>query len=127
MRTYDLTPLFRSTVGFDRLARLMDSASQVAGFSENDLEITVQENSLLISGRIEDREETAEKSYLHRGIAARAFERRFDLADDIKVVAADVKNGLLSVDLVRVVPEEKKPRRVEIGSGAPKALEKQAA
>ena len=151
MRTYDLTPLFRSTVGFDRLARLMDSASQVesaptyppyniekvaddyritmavAGFSENDLEITVQENSLLISGRIEDREETAEKSYLHRGIAARAFERRFDLADDIKVVGADVKNGLLNVDLVRVVPEEKKPRRIEIGAGAPKAIEKKAA
>ncbi len=152
MRTYDLTPLFRSTVGFDRLARLMDSASQVesaptyppyniekvadddyritmavAGFSENDLEITVQENSLLISGRIEDREETAEKSYLHRGIAARAFERRFDLADDIKVVGADVRNGLLNVDLVRVVPEEKKPRRIEIGAGAPKAIEKKAA
>ena len=118
MRTYDLTPLFRSTVGFDRLARLMDSASQVdsapsyppyniekfsdddyritmavAGFSEKDLEITVQENSLLIAGRMEKSEEDEGVSFLHRGIATRAFERRFDLADDIKVVGATVENG----------------------------------
>jgi molecular chaperone IbpA len=152
MRTYDLTPLFRSTVGFDRLARLMDSASQVdsapsyppynieklsdddyritmavAGFSEKDLEITVQENSLLIAGRMEKSEEDEGVSFLHRGIATRAFERRFDLADDIKVVGATVENGLLNVALVRVVPEEKKPRRIEIGSGTPKAIEKKAA
>lgn len=152
MRTYDFTPLFRSTVGFDRLARLMDAANQVdnapsyppyniekisdddyritmavAGFSEKDLEIVVQENSLLISGRLEKADESDEKTFLHRGIATRAFERRFDLADDIKVMGASVENGLLNVELVRVVPEEKKPRRIEIGAGAPKAIEKKKA
>jgi molecular chaperone IbpA len=99
----------------------------VAGFSEKDLEITVQENSLLIAGRMEKSEEDEGVSFLHRGIATRAFERRFDLADDIKVVGATVENGLLNVALVRVVPEEKKPRRIEIGSGTPKAIEKKAA
>ncbi len=152
MRTYDFTPLFRSTVGFDRLARLMDSATQVdnapsyppynieklsdddyritmavAGFSEKDLDIVLQENSLLISGRIEKDEEAEGARYLHRGIATRAFERRFDLADDIKVVSASVEHGLLNVALVRVVPEEKKPRRIEIGAGQQKAIEKKAA
>ena len=152
MRTYDFTPLFRSTVGFDRLARLMDSATQVdnvpsyppynieklsdddyritmavAGFSEKDLDIVLQENSLLISGRIEKDEEAESARYLHRGIATRAFERRFDLADDIKVVGASVEHGLLNVELVRVVPEEKKPRRIEIGAGKHKAIEKKAA
>ena len=136
--TFDLTPLFRSTIGFDNLSRLMETASQfdpkqaayppynieklgedeyrismaVAGFGEGDIEITVEDNSLLIAGKAV--EEDSGASYLHRGIAKRAFERRFQLADHIKVAGANLENGLLHVELVREVPEEKRPRSISI-------------
>ena len=154
MRTIDFSPAFRSTIGFDRMARLVDAANQasgtaaqpnyppyniekvgedayritmaVAGFGESDIDITVKESSLTVSGKVEKEEEGENPTFLHRGIAARAFERRFDLADHIIVSGAEIENGLLHIDLVREVPEEKKPRRIAIGSGAPK-LEKKAA
>ena len=154
MRSLDLSPLFRATVGFDRLASALDAASRldesaysyppyniektgddsyrivmaVAGFGEDEIDITVKENSLTITGKkaAVDGEET---KYLHRGIAARAFERRFDLADYIKVVGAGLENGLLSVDLVREIPEAKRPRTIKITNGASKAkvIESEAA
>jgi molecular chaperone IbpA len=151
MQAFDLSPLFRSTVGFDRLTRLLDSATRVddsafsyppynieqtaedgyrivmavAGFGEGDIAITQQGNSLLISGKQEKVAE--EKKYLYRGIAARAFERRFELADHIKVVGAKLTNGLLNVELVREVPEAMKPRTVKIGNGESKVIEGKAA
>jgi len=140
MRTIDFSPLFRHSVGFDRLQRLADAALQtdsangyppynieqlgedgyrismaVAGFGEADLDVTVTENTLVISGKIDDAEDV---TYLHRGIAGRAFERRFELADHIKVSGANLVNGLLQVDLVREVPEEKKPRNISINTKA---------
>ena len=142
MRTVDFTPLYRSIVGFDRLADMMDSATKiesqgyppfniqhvdedeyvielaVAGFGEDDLSVEVQENILRISGQIADKEETASRRFLHRGIAERAFERRFHLADHVKVSSAALKNGLLTVSLVREIPEAAKPRKIEISSGA---------
>ena len=152
MQTFDLSPLFRSTVGFDRLTRLLDSAGRlddsalsyppynieqtgedsyrivmaVAGFGEGDLSITQQANSLLISGKHEKPAE--EKKFLYRGIAGRAFERRFELADHIKVVSAKLTNGLLSVELAREVPEAMKPRTIKVGNGVEgKVLEGKAA
>ena len=150
MREFDLTPLFRSTVGFDRMSELFDAATRlddaqlsyppyniektgeddyritmaVAGFSQDDLSIISQENSLVISGKAQEPEEGVE--YLHRGIARRAFQRRFELADHIKVKSAELVNGLLRVDLVREVPEEQKPREIKIGP-APKSIEKKVA
>lgn len=146
MRTIDFTPVFRSTVGFDRMARLMDDMMRagdsgnapayppynieklgeddyritmaVAGFGEGDLDITVEDTTLVISGKVEKAEGEADRSFLHRGIATRAFERRFQLAETIKVVGASVENGLLHVDLVHEVPEEKKPRKIEIANVA---------
>ncbi len=137
--TYDFAPLFRTAIGFDRLARLVDSASEVAatpayppyniekigddayrltmaiaGFGPENLEIVVKENTLVITGRLAD--EATKSEVLHRGIAGRAFERRFVLADHIVVDGADLKNGLLHVGLKRVVPEALKPRRIAIGS-----------
>jgi len=152
MQAFDLSPLFRSTVGFDRLTRLLDSATRVddstfsyppynieqtgedsyrivmavAGFAEGDLSITQQANSLLISGKQEKPAE--EKKFLYRGIAGRAFERRFELADHIKVVSAKLTNGLLSVELAREVPEAMKPRTIKVGNGVEgKVLEGKAA
>jgi molecular chaperone IbpA len=154
MRSYDLSPLFRSTVGFDRLSRLMDAATRiddsapsyppyniertgddtyritmaVAGFGENDLTITTRDNQLLISGKLG--KEDDKTLYLHRGIAGRAFERRFTLADHIRVNGASLVNGLLHVDLVREVPEAMKPRQVKINAvpaSKPQAIEGQAA
>jgi len=152
MQAFDLSPLFRSTVGFDRLTRLLDSATRVddsafsyppynieqtgedsyrivmavAGFGESDLAITQQGNSLLISGKQDKPSE--EKKYLYRGIAGRAFERRFELADHIKVSGAKLTNGLLNVDLVREVPEAMKPRSIKIGNGGEsKVIEGKAA
>ena len=148
MRAYDFAPLMRSTVGFDRLNRLMDFATQVdanpgyppynieklgevayritmavAGFAEDELDVTVKENTLVISGQAKAEEgEESEVQYLHRGIARRAFERRFELADTIKVQGAGLENGLLVISLQRVIPEEKKPRSIEITSGAPKRV-----
>lgn len=142
MRTVDFTPLYRSIVGFDRLADMMDSATKiesqgyppfniqhvdedeyvielaVAGFGEDDLSVEVQENILRISGQIAAKEETASRRFLHRGIAERAFERRFHLADHVKVSSAALKNGLLTVQLVREIPEAAKPRKIEITGAA---------
>jgi molecular chaperone IbpA len=154
MHSFDLSPLFRSTVGFDRFASLLDSATRlndqsvsyppyniqktgddtyritmaVAGFGPSDISIVAQANSLVVTGKSE-REENGVK-YLHRGIAGRAFERRFDIADHIKVAGASLENGLLHIELVREVPEAMKPRTIEIQSGAPqqpKTLEQKAA
>ena len=141
MNSFDFSPLFRSTIGFDRLTRLMDTASQVdagsayppynieatgenayrltmavAGFGADDLEITAKEGALVVTGKAHKDEEG--KQYLHRGIARRAFERRFQLADHIRVAGASLDNGLLHVDLVREVPEALKPRKIEIATGS---------
>ena len=145
MRQFDLAPLYRSTVGFDRLFAALDgyvSTEQaptyppyniertgettyrvtvaVAGFTDSDLAIEVKENALTIRG---ERKPVQDKSVevLHQGIAGRAFERRFQLADHVQVVGATLENGLLHVDLVREIPEAKKPRRIEIASGRPAA------
>jgi molecular chaperone IbpA len=151
MRTYDFSPLFRSTVGFDRMTQLMDAAMSrprqadgyppyniekqgddnyritlaVAGFSRDDIDVTVEKNSLVVRGKADG--EGGERSYLHRGIAGRAFERTFQLADHLVVKSADMEHGLLHVDLERVVPEELKPRRIEISHEAPKTIEQEAA
>ena len=152
MNGFDFSPLFRSTIGFDRLTRLMDSASQVeagspgyppynieatgesayrltmavAGFGADDLEITAKEGALVVTGKAQKDEEG--KQYLHRGIARRAFDRRFQLADHIRVAGASLDNGLLHVDLVREVPEALKPRKIEIATGSkPEVIEQKAA
>ena len=140
MRQFDLTPLYRSTVGFDRLFSALDQFASaeaaptyppyniertgenayritvaVAGFTEEDLSIEVRENALTLRG---ERKAEAEKraEFLHQGIAARAFERRFQLADHVQVTGAALENGLLHIDLVREVPEAKKPRRIQIAT-----------
>ena len=142
MRTIDFSPLFRHSVGFDRLQHLADAALRsdtasnnayppynieqhdengyritmaVAGFSETDLDVTAKENTLVVSGKLP---ETGDVNYLHRGIAGRAFERRFELADHIKVTGANLVNGLLQIELTREVPEEKKPRQIAINTKA---------
>ena len=144
MSTFDLTPLFRSTVGFDRMMSLLDAAGRsdeqayppyniekvgedayritmaVAGFGEDDLAITAQGNVLFISGKQKREEKKAD--YLYRGIAGRAFERRFQLADHIKVTGAELANGILHVDLVREVPEAMKPRTIKVGAVQPKQV-----
>ena len=151
MDGFDFSPLFRSTIGFDRLTRLVDAATRVdsaslgyppyniektgedayrltmavAGFSPNELDITVQENLLLVTGK--SQKDEAANRYLHRGIARRAFERRFSLADHIKVVGASLDNGLLHVDLVREVPEAMKPRQIPIAGSQPQVEQKKAA
>jgi molecular chaperone IbpA len=151
MTTLDFSPLFRSTVGFDRLSRLMDSALRndevggyppyniealgenayrvtlaVAGFSPEDLTITSQENTLVVSGKQKNGDENTQ--YLYRGIAGRAFERRFQLADYIKVTGAQLVNGLLNIELAREVPEAMKPRTIKIETaGNGKVIETKAA
>jgi molecular chaperone IbpA len=145
MDRFDFTPLFRSTIGFDRLARLVDTATRVdstalsyppyniektgedayrltmavAGFSRDELDITVHENTLIVTGKAQRDDENGR--YLHQGIARRAFERRFSLADHLQVTGASIDNGLLHVDLVREVPEAMKPRKVSIGTVEPQA------
>lgn len=147
MRTYDLAPLFRSTIGFDNLSRLLDSAMKmdevlpsyppyniekrsddsyrismaVAGFSEDELSLVTQDNVLIVTGKHSEEEKQEEGTFLHRGIAARTFERRFQLADHVKVTSANLKNGLLHVDLKREVPEAKKPRVIKIENGGKSA------
>ncbi len=154
MRSFDLSPLFRSTVGFDHLAGMLDAATRldeqtfsyppynieklgedkyrvtmaVAGFGEGDLEVTSKENSLVVTGR--STKEVKPGEYLHRGIAGRAFERRFELADHVRATEASLVNGLLSIDLVREVPEAMKPRSIAISTKAsaePKSVEAKAA
>ncbi len=141
MHTYDLTPLFRSTVGFDRWSDLLDAALRaddstagyppyniekigddeyrimmaVAGFGANDIEITAQENLLVVTGNLGEPRETG-TTYLYRGIATRAFERRFSLADHVKIVGAKLADGVLQVDLERELPETMKPRRIAVES-----------
>jgi len=139
MRVMDLAPLTRSTVGFDRLFNMLENAVQfdpaetyppyniertgedsyrvtlaVAGFTPEELSITAQPNQLIVAGK-KAGEDGGE--YLYRGIAARAFERQFNLADYVKVVGASLKDGMLSIELVREVPEALKPRRIEIANG----------
>lgn len=138
MRTYDLAPLYRSTVGFDRLFSMLDGFESapgyppyniertaeneyrvsvaVAGFAENELSIESKENTLTIKGA-KQAQENQDAEVLYQGIAARAFERVFQLADYVQVKAAALENGLLHVDLVREVPEAKKPRQIPIGNG----------
>lgn len=143
MRTFDLTPLYRNTVGFDRVFDLLDTAGKaeaggyppyniervdedryritvaVAGFSERDLEIEVHENSLRITGA---RPETDDhRTFLHQGIAGRSFERRFQIAEHVKIEGASLVNGLLNIELRREIPEAKKPRKIEITQGAARA------
>jgi molecular chaperone IbpA len=141
MRTFDLAPLYRSTVGFDRLFSMLDGFEAapgyppyniertgendyritvaVAGFGENELSIEVKENTLTIKGEKQVKEEK-DGEVLYQGIAARAFERVFQLADHVQVKNAALENGLLHVDLVREIPEAKKPRQIPIGNGKAK-------
>ncbi|MEK1947616.1 MAG: Hsp20 family protein [Ensifer adhaerens] len=136
--SYDYAPLFRSSIGFDRIFNLLEDAQRgrsisdwppydivktgedsyrisiaVAGFAQDDLDLTFQSNLLTVTGK---RQEPSTDGYLHRGIAARPFEHRFELADHVKVTGADLKNGLLSIDLVREIPEALKPRKISIQS-----------
>jgi molecular chaperone IbpA len=141
MRTYnlDLTPLFRSSVGFDRVGHLLDSAFNseaptyppyniekladdeyrvtmaVAGFGTDDIDVTQTNNSLVVKGQ--QGKTSSEETFLHRGIATRAFERRFDLAEHVSVSRADLVNGLLVIELKREVPEALKPRKIDIATG----------
>ncbi|MZR32176.1 Hsp20 family protein [Sneathiella litorea] len=140
MRTYDFSPLMRSTVGFDRIEQLfrgLERASAdnnfppynivktdadhfritmaVAGFTEDQLDVVTNQNTLKISGKSADEPENVD--YLHRGLAARSFVQNFELAETIKVVGATMENGLLHIDLVREIPEELKPRAIEINKG----------
>ncbi|WP_309610987.1 Hsp20 family protein [Sphingomonas sp.] len=137
---FDFAPYRRSTIGFDRLFDLLESGTTgagqdnyppfdlqrldenrfrislaVAGFAQGDIDITAQQNQLIVSG---NKAEEDGASYVHRGIANRSFERRFGLADHIKVNGAELKDGLLQIELVREIPEAMKPRKIEIGGGA---------
>lgn len=154
MRTFDLTPLYRSAIGFDRLARLLNDAQRnetisyppyniellsedsyrivmaVAGFTEAELEIETEHQSLRVAGRKTRNEKPEQEiTYLHQGIAARDFEHKFQLADHVKVTNAKLENGLLNIQLVREVPEALKPRKVQIETSAAEQqlLEKKAA
>lgn len=142
MRTFDLSPLYRSTVGFDRLFSMMDALDSapgyppyniertgendyrvtvaVAGFGENDLSVEVKENTLTIKGAKQTKDEQ-KGEVLYQGIAARAFERVFQLADHVVVRNARLENGLLHVELAREIPETKRPRQIPIGNGSTKA------
>lgn len=148
MRTFDLAPLYRSTVGFDRLFSLLDQATglesaptyppyniertgenayritvAVAGFAEPELSIEVKENTLTIRGEKQAKQTDKNGEVLYQGIAARAFERRFQLADHVEVKGAALENGLLHVDLVREIPETMKPRNIPIGNGSAKVID----
>ncbi|MCH1414599.1 MAG: Hsp20 family protein [Glaciecola sp.] len=142
MRTIDLSPLYRSFIGSDHLASMIDAAARnekqtsyppynielvsedkyritmaVAGFAQDDVEIVVQENTLVVTGNKPNTTKEADtKQFLHKGISERNFERKFQLGDHVKVLAADMENGLLNIELERVIPEAKKPRKIEIGS-----------
>src|SRR5271168_4825294 len=151
MRTFDLAPLYRSTVGFDRLFSLLDQGLEgaapgyppyniertgdnayrvsvaVAGFNEPELSIVAKENTLTIRGEKNAKEEEKRGEVLYQGIAARTFERVFQLADFVQVKGASLENGLLHVDLAREIPEAKKPRSIPIGNGKAIEGQKQAA
>ncbi len=138
----DFTPLFRTAIGFDRMANLLDQVNRaeqnnvsyppynieaegddkyritlaLAGFNKDDIEILTEPNLLTIRGKVREVKEDKNRQFLHRGIATRAFERKFQLADHVRVVGAHMDNGLLTVELVKEIPEAMKPRRIEIGS-----------
>ncbi|WP_299373616.1 Hsp20 family protein [uncultured Kiloniella sp.] len=148
MHHRDLTPLLRATVGFDRMMNMLDASPRpdtatssyppyniekiaehdyritmaIAGFAQDELEITIKENSLHVSGK-KERDKNEEVTYLHRGIANRSFEKSFDLADHIKVTGANLENGLLVIELAREIPESKKPRTIPISNGDSKEPE----
>jgi molecular chaperone IbpA len=138
MRTFDLTPLYRSAIGFDRLANLLEQRAEsqpsyppynvelvsednyrivmaLAGFDRSEVEIVAERDTLHVTGR-KQKDET-QRTYLHRGIAARDFEQRFQLANHVKVTTASFENGMLTIDLVREVPEALKPRKIAINGG----------
>lgn len=142
MRTVDLSPLYRSFIGFDHLASLMDAAANtdkqpsfppyniealdqdryqitmaVAGFSDNELSIESENNTLKVAGIKANKDENKERKFIHQGIAERNFERKFQLGDHVKVLGADLANGLLTIELKREIPEALKPRKIEIGQG----------
>lgn len=150
MNTFDFSPLYRSSIGFDRLQRTLDSAVKqdtsngyppynieqkgeheyrismaVAGFGEDELSVEVKDNTLTITGQ--KKVDNSKPNFLHHGIAARDFERKFQLADFVKTVGADLENGLLHVDLMREIPEEKRPRQIEIRGGKGRVIENKAA
>ncbi len=151
MRTYDLSPLYRSTVGFDRLFGLLDTVTNgeaqpyppyniertgenayrvtmaVAGFGEGDLDIQAKENVLTVKGEKKEEKSEDGREVLYRGIASRAFERRFQLADHVEVTGASLANGLLHIDLVREIPEAMKPRKIAIGAVKSKQIDARAA
>ncbi len=147
MRSYDLSPLFRSTVGFDRLSQLLDNVQRVdetslgyppynieklsedayritmavAGFTADDIEVVTKDGAVVVSGKAAKPDDKPQ-TFLHQGIARRAFERRFQLADHIKVTGASLNHGLLDIELTREVPEVLKPRRIAINTGSGAAL-----
>lgn len=143
MSTIDLTPLYRTMVGFDRLAGMIDQAARldgtqgyppyniervgedafaveiaVAGFTEAELDIETKEGLLTVAGKKAENEDAGDRNFLHRGIAQRSFIRRFQLADHVLVTGANLEHGVLRIDLVREIPEEKKARKIEIGHAA---------
>ena len=146
MRSFDFTPYRRSTVGFDRLFDFLESARAeqsdnyppydieklsddryritlaVAGFSSADIDITARQNMLVVVGR-KSENRNKDGNFLHMGIATRAFERRFELADFVRVEAADMRDGLLSIELVREIPDAMKPRKIEINGAAGRTIE----
>lgn len=147
MTTFDFAPLFRTSVGYDRLASLMNASMRgengnsyppyniektgedqyritmaVAGFDESELEIVTEHSKLLVTGNKNEEEQGEESAFLYRGIATRSFERRFNLADHVKVSGARLDNGLLHIELEREIPEAMKPRKIEIGTGGRKLL-----
>lgn len=147
MRSFDFSPFYRSTIGFDRLANLLDNITNseqsqpsyppynieltgedryritmaVAGFNTSEITIEANQNTLVVAGNKTG--DPKERTYLHQGIAARSFERRFQLADHVQVEAAHYENGLLHIDLQRILPEAMKPRQIPIGHSAPEAIE----
>lgn len=151
MTTIDFSPLYRSTVGFDRLASLVDNATQlnqnsagyppyniekvednrygitlaVAGFTDADIDITTEAGVLTVRGK-QSSDDSSQRQYLHQGIANRSFERKFQLADHVEVSGANLANGLLTIDLVKEVPEALKPKKITIGSADQRPALKQA-
>jgi len=152
MRAFDLSPFMHSAIGFDDLFGLADNLGRtaakapsfppydieklnednyritmaLAGFTDDDLNVTVEDDTLIIEGSAGTTDEDEGRNFLHKGIAKRAFERRFQLADAIKVGAAHFEHGLLSIELQRIIPEHKKPRKVSINNGAPPQIEGKA-
>lgn len=151
MRQFDLSPLYRSTVGFDRIFSMLDQMNgpeavnsyppyniertgenayrisvAVAGFTDRDIAIEVKENVLAVRGDKQARDDERKADVLYQGIAARTFERRFQLADHVQVTGASLENGLLHIDLVREIPEAKKPRLIQISAGSKTVVEAKA-